>query len=144
MYSSLTNKSTFINLKNTLKFTWKCRSGFYVYFNVNFIVFFKSIKVNLLASELYTKQNHFTAHVNKLWNFVNFRQQYLIPHYISIDKGLTSWTENAEVRQVHVGFTVDKVALQANVLQAPLFFFLSSYFNRRSVLTFHRYVIDTT
>ena len=31
----------------------KCRSDIYVYFNVNFNVFFKIKKVNLLVSELY-------------------------------------------------------------------------------------------
>jgi len=34
-----------------------CRSDIYVYFNVNFNVFFKLIEVHLLVSELYIYQN---------------------------------------------------------------------------------------
>ena len=37
--------------------TGTCRSVIYVYFNVNFNVFFKLIKVLLLVSELYVYQN---------------------------------------------------------------------------------------
>ena len=46
--------------------TETCTSPFYVYFNVNFNVFFKLIKVHLLVSELYIYQN---ARCNdKNWN----------------------------------------------------------------------------
>ena len=41
-----------------------CRSDIYVYFNVNFNVFFKLIKVYLFVSELYTKDTAF-------WFFVH-------------------------------------------------------------------------
>ena len=37
--------------------TETCRSDIYVYFNVNFNVFFKLIKVHLLVSEIYIYQN---------------------------------------------------------------------------------------
>ena len=37
--------------------TETCRSDIYVYFNVNFNVFFKIKKVHLLVSELYMYQN---------------------------------------------------------------------------------------
>ena len=37
--------------------TETCRSNICVYFNVNFNVFFKLIKVHLLVSELYIYQN---------------------------------------------------------------------------------------
>ena len=37
--------------------TETCRSDMYVYFNVNFYVFYKLIKVHLLVTELYIYQN---------------------------------------------------------------------------------------
>ena len=37
--------------------TETCRSDIYVYFNVNFKVFFKLIKMNLLVSEIYIYKN---------------------------------------------------------------------------------------
>ena len=44
--------------------TETCRSDIYVYFNVNFNVFFKLIKVHLLANELYI-----TLEVQGNWQF---------------------------------------------------------------------------
>ena len=38
--------------------TETCRSDIHVYFNVNFNVFFKTLKVNLLVSELYSIRMH--------------------------------------------------------------------------------------
>jgi len=47
-----------------LKYSVKCRSDTYVYFNANFNVFFKLIKVHLLLSEIYINFPTFTASIN--------------------------------------------------------------------------------
>ena len=58
--------------------TETCRSDIYVYFNINFNVFFKFIKVHLLVSELQIYQN---ARCND-------RKKLFLPRFPPVDKNL--------------------------------------------------------